>query len=46
MKGWLYDNNNKFVIAVFDYDTPGLGCTKLAYSTDGQRFDLFELPFH
>ncbi|KAK4600687.1 hypothetical protein RGQ29_010368 [Quercus rubra] len=37
MKGWLYDNNNKFVIAVFDYDTPGLGCTKLAYSTDGQR---------
>ncbi|KAL4650810.1 hypothetical protein ACB092_01G115100 [Castanea dentata] len=40
MKGWLYDNNNKFVQAVFDYDTPGLGCTKLAYSTDGQRLDL------
>lgn len=33
IKAWLYDNLGARV----DYDAPGLGCTRMAYSANGQR---------
>ncbi|PON89856.1 Topless-related protein [Trema orientale] len=33
IKAWLYDNMGSRI----DYDAPGLGPTKMAYSADGQR---------
>lgn len=38
IKAHLYDNLGVRV----DYDAPGLGCTKMAYSADDKRFDLFD----
>lgn len=34
MKAWLYDHEGSRI----DYDAPGLGPTKMAYSADGGRF--------
>lgn len=36
IKAWLYDN----IGARIDYDAPGLGRTRMAYSADGQRFSI------
>ena len=36
IKAWLYDTKG----AKVDQDAPGLGCTRMAYSADGQRFTL------
>lgn len=34
IKAWLYDSLGARV----DYDAPGLGCTRMAYSANGRRF--------
>lgn len=36
IKAWLYDTLG----ARMNYDAPGLGCTRMAYTANGERFSI------